>query len=48
MKGFLGYTQESLVSSDFETCPVSCVFDAKARIMLDSTFVKVVLRYGNE
>ena len=48
MKGILGYTQESLVSSDFETCPISCVFDAKAGIMLDSTFVKVILWYDNE
>ena len=42
MKGFLGYTDEALVSTDFETCPISCTFDAKAGIMLDPTFVKVV------
>merc|ERR1712227_978940 len=48
MKGFLGYTDESLVSTDFETCSTSCTFDAKAGIMLDPTFVKVMLWYDNE
>merc|ERR1711953_1623953 len=24
MKGYLGYTDEPLVSTDFETCPISC------------------------
>merc|ERR1740121_345733 len=48
MKGFLGYTDESLVSTDFETSPISCTFDSKAGIMLDPTFVKVVCWYDNE
>jgi len=48
MKGFLGYCDESLVSTDFETCPISSTFDAKAGIMLDSTFVKLVAWYDNE
>merc|ERR1711957_546391 len=48
MKGFLGYTEEAVVSSDFETSPISCTFDAKAGIMLDPTFVKVVCWYDNE
>jgi glyceraldehyde 3-phosphate dehydrogenase len=48
MKGFLGYCDEALVSTDFETCPISCTFDAKAGIMLDSTFVKMVCWYDNE
>jgi len=48
MKGVLGYTDEALVSTDFETCPISCTFDADAGIMLDPTFVKVVLWYDNE
>merc|ERR1712226_1561812 len=30
MKGFLGYCDEALVSTDFETCPISSTFDAKA------------------
>merc|ERR1712093_602912 len=48
MKGFLGYTDEALVSTDFETSPISCTFDAKAGIMLDPTFVKCVMWYDNE
>merc|ERR1719436_1614197 len=48
MKGYLGYTDEPLVSTDFETCPISSTFDAKAGIMLDETFVKVVAWYDNE
>merc|ERR1712029_410105 len=48
MKGFLGYCDESLVSTDFETCPISSTFDAKAGIMLDPTFVKLVAWYHNE
>merc|ERR1711977_334187 len=34
MKGFLGYCDEALVSTDFETCPISSTFDSKAGIML--------------
>merc|ERR1712037_824218 len=33
MKGFLGYCDEPLVSTDFETSPISSTFDAKAGIM---------------
>ena len=48
MKGFLGYTDEALVSQDFVSCPISSVFDAKAGIMLNSKFVKLVAWYDNE
>merc|ERR1719502_2199390 len=48
MKGFLGYTDEALVSQDFVTCPISSVFDAKAGIMLNPKFVKLVAWYDNE
>merc|ERR1711877_93769 len=48
MKGYLGYTDEPLVSTDFETCTISSTFDSKAGIMLDPTFVKVVCWYDNE
>merc|ERR1719464_382192 len=48
MKGFLGYCDEPLVSTDFKTCTISSTFDAKAGIMLDPTFVKVVAWYDNE
>jgi len=48
MKGFLGYTDEDLVSQDFVTCPISSVFDAKAGIMLNPKFVKLIAWYDNE
>merc|ERR1711871_559796 len=48
MKGFLGYTDEDLVSQDFVTCPISSVFDSKAGIMLSPQFVKLVAWYDNE
>lgn len=48
MKGILGYTDEPLVSSDFISCPVSSVFDAKAGIMLNPKFVKLIGWYDNE
>ena len=48
MKGYLRYTDEALVSTDFETNPISCTFDSKAGIMLDPTFVKVVCWYDND
>ena len=48
MKGFLGYTDEDLVSQDFVTCPISSVFDSKAGIMLNPKFVKLIAWYDNE
>ena len=47
-KGFLGYCDEPLVSTDFETDERSCIFDAGAGIMLNPKFVKVVAWYDNE
>ena len=48
MKGVLGYTGDDVVSTDFRgnTCP--SIFDSKAGIALDPTFVKVVSWYDNE
>ena len=48
MKGFLGYTEEDLVSSDIETQATSSIFDAGAGIMLNPNFVKLVAWYDNE
>jgi glyceraldehyde 3-phosphate dehydrogenase len=48
MKGILGYTDEQVVSSDFCGCELSSIFDAKAGIQLDPTFVKLVSWYDNE
>merc|ERR1711874_553910 len=39
MKGFLAYTDEAVVSSDFIGDPNSSIFDAKAGIQLSKTFV---------
>ena len=48
MAGVLGYTDEAVVSSDFYHEPRTSVFDAKAGIMLNPTFVKLVSWYDNE
>ena len=48
MKGILGYTEEALVSSDFLGDARTSVFDAKAGIMLNEHFVKLVAWYDNE
>ncbi|MBL4748812.1 MAG: type I glyceraldehyde-3-phosphate dehydrogenase [Magnetovibrio sp.] len=48
MKGTLGYTEDSVVSTDFRDCSASSIFDAGAGIQLDSTFVKLVSWYDNE
>jgi len=48
LKGVLGYTDEDVVSSDLRGESCTSVFDAKAGIQLDPTFVKVVAWYDNE
>ena len=48
LKGVLGYTTESVVSTDFRGCTMPSSFDAGAGIALDATFVKVVAWYANE
>lgn len=48
LKGIMGYTEEDVVSSDFIGEPCTCVFDAKAGIALNDTFVKLVAWYDNE
>ena len=48
LRGILGYTEDEVVSSDFIHDDHSSIFDAKAGIMLNSTFVKVVSWYDNE
>merc|ERR1711966_601065 len=47
-KGFLGYSDEPLVSTDFEGDLRSSIFDADAGIMLNPNFVKLVAWYDNE
>merc|ERR1712226_209528 len=48
MKGFLGYSDEPLVSTDFEGDYRSSIFDADAGIMLNPNFVKLIAWYDNE
>ena len=48
MKGVLGYTDESVVSTDFRGCSLASIYDAGASISLDSNFVKLVSWYDNE
>lgn len=48
LKGILGYTDEEVVSSDFIGEVKTSVFDAKAGIALNDTFVKVISWYDNE
>ena len=48
LKGVLGYTDESVVSTDFRGDARTSIFDAKAGIQLDKTFVKVCAWYDNE
>jgi len=48
MKGILGYTEEDVVSQDFIGDERTSIFDAKAGIALNDSFVKVVAWYDNE
>jgi glyceraldehyde 3-phosphate dehydrogenase len=48
LKGVLAYTEDSVVSTDFRGESCTSIFDAKAGIMLDPTFVKLVAWYDNE
>ncbi|MFO7924785.1 MAG: type I glyceraldehyde-3-phosphate dehydrogenase [Bacteroidales bacterium] len=48
LKGILGYTEEAVVSSDFNGDGRTSVFDAAAGIPLNDNFVKVIAWYDNE
>ncbi|MCK9343466.1 MAG: type I glyceraldehyde-3-phosphate dehydrogenase [Massilibacteroides sp.] len=48
LKGILGYTEESVVSSDFLGDTRTSIFDAKAGIALTDNFVKIISWYDNE
>jgi len=48
LKGILGYTEDDVVSSDFIGDSRTSIFDAKAGIMLNPNFVKVISWYDNE
>jgi glyceraldehyde 3-phosphate dehydrogenase len=48
LKGILAYTEDDVVSSDFNHTSVSSTFDAKAGIALNSNFLKLISWYDNE
>ncbi|WP_034915227.1 MULTISPECIES: glyceraldehyde-3-phosphate dehydrogenase [Erwinia] len=48
LKGVMGYTEDEVVSTDFNGETLTSVFDAKAGIALSDTFVKLVSWYDNE
>ena len=48
MKGVLGYTEDAVVSTDFNGAVETSIFDAAAGIALTDNFVKLVSWYDNE
>jgi glyceraldehyde 3-phosphate dehydrogenase len=48
LKGIIGYTDEAVVSTDFRGDARTSIFDVKAGIQLDKTFVKLCAWYDNE
>ncbi len=48
LKGILGYTDEPLVSIDFNHCPLSSFVDGKSTKVIDGNFIKVLSWYDNE
>lgn len=48
LRGYLGYTEEEVVSSDYISSPYSAIFDKGAGIGLNENFFKLVAWYDNE
>ncbi len=48
LKGILGYTDEPLVSIDFNHCPLSSFVDGKSTKVIEGNFIKVLSWYDNE
>ncbi|MCK4670204.1 MAG: type I glyceraldehyde-3-phosphate dehydrogenase [Nanoarchaeota archaeon] len=48
MRGIIEYSEEPLVSSDIIHNPHSAIYDAKATMVLDQKFIKVIAWYDNE
>jgi len=48
MKGILGYTEDPVVSVDFNHCALSSIVDAKSTKVMQDDFVKVLAWYDNE
>lgn len=48
LKGILGYTEDPVVSVDFNHCKLSSIIDAKSTKVIQDDFVKVLSWYDNE
>ncbi|CAL4320976.1 type I glyceraldehyde-3-phosphate dehydrogenase [Buchnera aphidicola] len=48
MKNIIGYTEEDVVSTDFNGSSLTSIFDAKAGLSLNNNFVKLIAWYDNE
>lgn len=48
MKGVLGYTEDEVVSTDFNGEELTSIFDVKAGLSLNKNFVKLISWYDNE
>lgn len=48
LKGIMCYTTEEVVSSDYNGCSLSSVFDFGASMQINSTFFKLIAWYDNE
>ncbi|MBI4802520.1 MAG: type I glyceraldehyde-3-phosphate dehydrogenase [Elusimicrobia bacterium] len=48
LKGILGYSEEPLVSVDFNHCSLSSIVDGKSTKVIGGNFVKVLAWYDNE
>ncbi|WP_343128006.1 type I glyceraldehyde-3-phosphate dehydrogenase [Buchnera aphidicola (Takecallis taiwana)] len=48
MKNIIRYVDEDVVSSDFNGCHETSIFDAKAGLCLNDNFVKLIAWYDNE
>ncbi|WP_422667220.1 type I glyceraldehyde-3-phosphate dehydrogenase [Buchnera aphidicola] len=48
MKGIIGYTEDEVVSTDFNGQELTSIFDAKAGLSLNNNFSKLISWYDNE
>ncbi|MBN1573960.1 MAG: type I glyceraldehyde-3-phosphate dehydrogenase [Deltaproteobacteria bacterium] len=48
MKGIVKYTEEELVSIDYQSSPYSSIFDAKLTSAIEGGLIKVIAWYDNE
>jgi glyceraldehyde 3-phosphate dehydrogenase len=48
LKGIMGYTEDPVVSVDFNHCPLSSIVDGKLTKVIQDDFVKILSWYDNE